>query len=102
MAIREAHVLESRVSSLAPFDDRFAACLTRDVIERAVAIVPDELLQPLVDHIGEPARPDALRRRAAYAAFLWKRLRAPRPFLTSVRAAEPRRGRPIWLARRQK
>ena len=103
MAVREAHVLESRVSSLAPFDDRFAACLTRYVMERAVAIVPDELLQPLLGHIGERTLHEALqRRRAAYAAFLWKRLRAPRPFLTSVRAAEPRRGRPIWLARRQK
>ena len=103
MAIREAHLLQTRVPSLASFDERFADRLTRAVVERAVAMVPDELLQPLLGHTIGRALDDALRRRrAAYAAFLWKRLRAPRPFLTSVRAAEPRRGRPIWLARGQK
>lgn len=103
MAVREPHLLQSRVPSLAPFDERFASRLTRDVVERAVAVVPDQLLQPLLGHIDERSQDEALRRRrAAYAAFLWKRLRSPRPFLTSVRAAEPRRGRPIWLARGQK
>jgi hypothetical protein len=103
MAVREPHLLQSRVPSLAPFDERLAACLTRDVVERAAAVVPDELLQPLLGDIAERSLHEALRRRrAAYAAFLWERLRAPRPFLTSVRAAEPRRGRPIWLARHQK
>ena len=103
MAAREAHLLQARVPSLAPFDERFAGCLTRDVVERAVEIVPDALLQPLLGPLAPRSLHEVLRRRrAAYAAFLWKRLRAPRPFLTSVRAAEPRRGRPIWLARREK
>ncbi len=41
--------------------------------------VPDAFLRPL---LPADAPPDALaQRRAAYAAFLWKRLRAPRTFL---------------------
>jgi hypothetical protein len=48
-------------------------------LEEAIAQVPDDFLIPLLDRA-----PDAERlrpRRAAYQAFLWKRLKAPRPFV---------------------
>ena len=55
------------------WDDVFAARLTRDVLDAAVEEVPDTFL--------EPGEPDTLRRRrAAYSAFLWKRLKPPRAF----------------------
>jgi hypothetical protein len=67
------------------WDSLFAARLDRDVLESAVATVPDEfllpLLSPLSDGAGSPAIVEALRRRrAAYVAFLWKRLQMPRRF----------------------
>lgn len=100
LAAREPHLLRPRVPDLAPFDEGLAARLTRDVLERAVNEVPDEFLLPLIAEHRPRNVPDALRRRrAAYAAFLWKRLKAPRPFLEPVLAASPRRGRPAWLSR---
>ena len=99
--LREPHLLGPRVPDLAPFDERFARCLTREVVERAVAEVPADFLRPLLAPVESRGAREALdRRRAAYAAFLWKRLKAPRPFLDMARAAEPRRGRPNWLTRR--
>jgi hypothetical protein len=57
-----------------------AKVLDRTVLQWAVDAVPDEYWS--VD--GTEAR----RRRAAYVAFLWKRLKEPRPFLpTQVTAA---------------
>jgi hypothetical protein len=43
-----------------------------------VAQVPDDFLRPLVADAG---RERVMRHRGAYEAFLWKRLKAPRPFL---------------------
>lgn len=74
-----AHVFASWVTRLPEWDARLAANLTRDVLLRAVEQIPVSFLQPL---LSPPADARALmRRRQAYAAFLWKRLRAPRPFL---------------------
>jgi hypothetical protein len=58
----------------------FASRLTREVLEAAVAAVPSSFLAPLLP-CGTAASPAAQaealrRRRAAYVAFLWKRLRA--------------------------
>ena len=75
-APRVAHALAAHAAQLTAVDAAAAARLSRATLEAAVALVPDSLLTPLV-------RPPATlaRLRAAYVAFLWKRLRAPRPFV---------------------
>ena len=50
-----------------------AGLLDRTALELAVGAVPAEYLS--MNGI------DTHRRRAAYVAFLWKRLKGPRPFL---------------------
>ena len=73
------HVLFSRATEVGAWDARLAATLDRSVIRKAVEAVPDSFLSPLVPW---PATPSALaRRREAYTAFLWKRLKLPRPFV---------------------
>jgi HipA-like protein len=100
----EAHLFESRVppDDLRSADEALAPRLTRDTIDRAVAAVPESFLLPLVDaNSGEPAETASriARRRAAYAAFLWKRVQQPRPFLDArpLPADRPRAPRPPWL-----
>jgi hypothetical protein len=73
----EKHLLQVSPDQLEARDYELAARLTREVLERALASVPDEFLAPLV-----PANGTAERLRAAYVAYLWKRLRAPRPFVS--------------------
>lgn len=68
-APREPHVLHTRAHDLDEWDELLAARLSRETIERAVAEVPDDFLEG-----------DAERRRAAFVAYLWKRLKAPRDF----------------------
>lgn len=93
------HVLRDRVADLEAWDEIFVARFTRDVIEAAVAEVPDEFLSPLLPS-GESDPGNAIiRRRAAYSAFLWKRLKAPRDWVTTTEtgSARTRRGPPAWL-----
>jgi hypothetical protein len=99
MQTHEPHLLRDRVTDLEAWDDIFAARLTREVIEHAIAQVPEDFLAPLF-RAAEPATPDSLRRRrAAYGAFLWKRLKAPRTWVgAEQRAPERKRGRPDRLA----
>src|SRR6185503_4305076 len=61
------HVFGDRTSLLTRFDAVFAAALTRKALAEAVARVPESFVNA--------------RDRAAYEAFLWKRLKAPRPFV---------------------
>ncbi|HEX2673029.1 MAG TPA: hypothetical protein VHM25_19245, partial [Polyangiaceae bacterium] len=70
------HLLQVAPNQLEACDDELAPRLTREVLERALTSVPDEFLAPLV-----PAGGTTARLRAAYVAYLWKRLRAPRPFV---------------------
>ena len=80
----DPHLFSSSVSpeDLREWDELFAARLGRDVIDAAVARVPDEFLLPM---LGTGADAEAVRRRrAGYAAFLWKRRTAPRGFLSAV------------------
>jgi hypothetical protein len=70
----ENHALYSRATRLDLVDEPLASRLGRDVLQSAVDAIPDDLL--LED--GEEA---TRRRRAAYVAFLWKRLKRPRPFV---------------------
>jgi hypothetical protein len=103
----EAHLFESVVpqKDLRAADEALASRLTRDVIEAAVAVVPESFLLPLVDPGStEPTEIASRvgRRRAAYAAFLWKRLQPSRPFLDArpLPAERPRSSRPPWLTGR--
>lgn len=68
------HALYSRATRLALVDEQFADRLRRDVLQSTVDAIPDDLLA----EDGEDAK---RRRRAAFGAFLWKRLKPPRPFL---------------------
>jgi len=72
----ERHLLRVSPSELRACDDELAPRLTREVLERALAAVPDAFLRSLT-----PLGSDLARQRAAYVAYLWKRLRAPRPFV---------------------
>lgn len=74
---RDAHLFESLIDAdlVATTDERLAAVLARDVLTAAVAQVPESFLTT-----GANATAIA-RRRAAYVAYLWKRLRSPRTFL---------------------
>ena len=67
------HVLGSRATRLTIIDMTLAGLLVRTVLESAVGAVPAEYLA--MNGV------DIHRRRAAYVAFLWKRLKEPRPFL---------------------
>ncbi len=72
--IYTAHVFAERAPLLARCDESFARLFSTRVLDAVVAQIPDDFL-----HGGEtPART-----RAAYAAFLWKRLKPPRPFAGS-------------------
>jgi hypothetical protein len=68
------HLLRSRATLLSIVDAMLAARLRRGVLEAALEVVPDDFLS---DDGAEAKR----RRRAAYVAFLWKRLKFPRPFV---------------------
>lgn len=68
------HVFEDSVSLLRRFDSTLARLVSQQALDEAVTQVPDSLLlEASSDH-------SAFRVRAAYRAFLWKRLKAPRPF----------------------
>jgi len=71
------HVFDPLPLDLAARDAELTRTLDRNVLARAVARIPESFLAPLV---AEPTHEARERRRAAYAAFLWKRLRGPRPF----------------------
>lgn len=98
----DPHVLHDRDEVLAEWDEIFAARLTRETIEEAVGAVPDTFLEPLLTATGVDLADALVRRRAAYVAFLWKRLKSPRDFrIVVVTGAESRRGTPpIWLTGR--
>lgn len=69
------HALRTHLPGLRQIDESLAALLNRSVLEAAVKTVPMEYLPA---DVGSDAQ---IRRRARFAAFLWKRLKAPRPFL---------------------
>jgi len=98
--LREPHLLHSRVRDVNDTDDAFARMVSREVVEHAIAAVPDEFLVPLLDRAADTALVQA--RRAAYVEFLCQRLEPPRPFLEIVPvqgSQRPVRGRPAWLER---
>ena len=72
---RIGHLLGLRAGLLTEVDQRLATELGREVLEEVVATVPADFLAAL------PGPDPVKRRRAAYAAALWKRLKSPRPFV---------------------
>lgn len=67
------HVFNHRLNLLPHFDSTLARALSRESLMAAIGNVPDGLLEALNGR-------SAARNRAAYHAFLWKRLKWPRPF----------------------
>lgn len=84
----ENHLLQVPLAELEARDHDLAPKLSRELIERALARVPDEFLSPLLERGS-----NLLRLRAAYVAYLWKRLRSPRPFVNPGRSVPFRIGR---------
>lgn len=76
----EKHLLQVSQRQLEACDAELAPRLTREVLERVLASVPDEFIAPLIPPSESPGR-----QRAAYVAYLWKRLRSPRPFVNPGR-----------------
>jgi hypothetical protein len=74
------HVLQSRATRLPSVDAALTARLHRGALESALDAVPD-------DFLSEANSEATRRRRAAYVAFLWKRLQSPRPFMPATRPA---------------
>lgn len=70
------HIFSARSALLAGVDRELAGLVSRDVLRAAVDAVPDSFLK-----LAAPGE-DVTRARRAYEAFLWKRLKAPRPFIT--------------------
>jgi hypothetical protein len=69
------HLFRESRAAARGLDEQLTARLDRHVLAGATASVPDVFLTEL-DATAPPSRS-----RAAYEAFLWKRLKAPRPFL---------------------
>jgi hypothetical protein len=65
----EGHLYATRETQLRMWHPRLRACVPRDTLEAICSSVPDEWLGPLVFAT-------VARQKRAYAAFLWKRLRA--------------------------
>jgi HipA-like protein len=79
----ERHLFADRQQALPAWDEGLAARLSREVLERAVGQVPEGFLRPLLS-----GGVTVDRRRRAYVAYLWKRLKAPRPFARPLLAAQ--------------
>lgn len=74
------HLLQVSEAQLQAADAELAPKIKRETLERALAEVPDAFL-------AELGAGDLARVRAAYVAYLWKRMRAPRPFVAGDRNA---------------
>jgi hypothetical protein len=80
------HLLQVSEAQLQAADAELAPKIKRETLERALAEVPDSFL-------AELGAGDLARVRAAYVAYLWKRLRTPRPFVAGARNAPFQLGR---------
>jgi hypothetical protein len=72
------HLLQVSPQQLLAADSQLAPKIKRETLDQALSQVPDSFLSSAADE-----RPD--HSRAAYAAYLWKRLKAPRPFVAAGR-----------------
>ncbi len=71
-----AHLFAASAGRMQELDAELSAGFSRELLSSAVSVVPNDFI--------EAAFPgtDAARLRATYAAFLWKRLKPPRPFVS--------------------
>ncbi|MEM1253849.1 MAG: HipA family kinase [Cyanobacteria bacterium P01_H01_bin.21] len=76
----ERHIFWQRANQLDVWDTHLAAKLSRSVLQSVICQIPDCFLQPLLPSASAHTLE---RRRQAYGAFLWKRLKSPRPFMNS-------------------
>ena len=90
-AMLGSHIFEAAAGSehWAAWDAELASRVTRSVLENAAAEVPATFLVPMLPAGAYTASSASLaeavrRRRAAYVAFLWKRLKPPRAFVSAV------------------
>jgi hypothetical protein len=87
------HVFGAWAPRLQDWDEGLASALTRDALLHAVERIPTAFLQALLPQSSDARALE--RRRQAYAAFLWKRLRAPRPFCAPASTpSQPASGAP--------
>jgi hypothetical protein len=77
----DAHLFAASRSRLSGVDAECSTLLSRDSLVSAVGAVPDDFLATAFPH-ESPSR-----MRATYVAYLWKRLKSPRPFVEPVRGA---------------
>lgn len=89
------HVFEdvSETEGWRGWDSYFAECISREVLNNAVDKVPASFLEPLLseENVASIYREGPLsRRRAAYVAFLWKRLKSPRRFASEQQQVQPK------------
>jgi hypothetical protein len=75
------HLFSGQAALLGQVDAENARRFSRETLEAAVSVVPDELLKAALPRIN-PAMA-----RGVYVAVLWKRLKAPRPFVPTLRLA---------------
>lgn len=74
--IAAEHLLQVSEQQLLAADSECASKLDRSALQQALDVVPDALLAPSDPQAAE-------RERAAYVAYLRKRLHAPRPFVAA-------------------
>jgi hypothetical protein len=72
------HIFWHREHHFAFWDRELAARLSLEILQGIVTQIPDCFLQPLLS--PDAANQAIERRRQAYAAFLWKRVKSRQPF----------------------
>jgi hypothetical protein len=77
-SVVDRHLLQVSPEQLLAADAELAPKIKRETLEQALLQVPDSFLTDF-----DRERPH--HARAAYVAYLWKRLRAPRPFVAAGR-----------------
>ncbi|MBE7381412.1 MAG: hypothetical protein F6J95_008390 [Leptolyngbya sp. SIO1E4] len=77
----ERHLFWNKARNLDIWDDELVTKLPATVLQNAVAQIPACFLQPLLARQASAEKIE--RRRQSYAAFLWKRLKSPRPFMAT-------------------
>jgi len=74
------HLFSEQAARLAQVDAENARRLSRETLEAVVSVVPDDFLRTALPRMNQATA------RSVYAAVLWKRLKAPRPFVTTATA----------------
>ena len=89
----DRHLFWHQVRHLDRWDVELASRVSAAVLQDGVAQIPDCFLRPLLNSTASAQQIE--RRRQAYAAFLWKRLKSPRPFV--VRWLAHKKAKPFGL-----